>query len=1599
MAQQIINTGAANDDGTGDVLRAAFNKVKANFTELYSLTGVNANNLGIFTGTLIPDNSTIKVALQTLETALNTTGATSTVVANFAGVATIPTPTSGDISWALDASGDPSITSGGALYLYDGGAWVLAGGTGSNSVVSNLADGLMPMIPAGLIGSTPIVNNAGTGFDYKYSTTGITFIDFPIPGLPAIDITSVFNTRAVNSPVLYSIGTNTVDFTTTDNTLYVIEGGVQTHPVTYSAPTGHILAIYIDGSNDKFIQVLSSSSSSPDASTTVKGIQENATDAEAQAITATDKTVTPSNLLSMIASPGSVTLGSAGDRFVTPFVVANEARDAKTDVAGFAAPGAENAVGINNTDNTIQKVLDKVEDYAGNSLTKAVGADILGGTDDVKYVTSKAILDNKSGQLHLNLGTANKYPDANDVRQFLINSEAIPGDITSGAGTNGVYTSPQNVKDEAVHSTTIVTGFAAPGAENTLGINNTDNTIQKVLDRVENYVASTAITGQLVGSNVNFGSLPLVDALGDAVSNGDWALLLSDNVGSGTVIAPQYPRGIYVYDGAAYIFTFEVEDSFTSAKTNFINRNATTTQNVAPTAGEHPVTAAEDTAVIFLQDNIIEYWTRNATNTTWLRDIIIDPSVVPFLGTVGPLDGLQGLVPSPVVADQEKFLNADGTWQHAGGLSYTSVVSANHGVSSTSLTNHKLGTAYDTSGPINLTHTILTSAFVEGDEIEVSNKGGGTVNVLTSATATFDGASSYLIDFDGTVRFRMDATGNAWEVVSKTDFSTEVDDKYIEVTTDGQVLESGKKYYSAANGIVTPISPAVGDWFEIHNTAKVNDGGRILLTANTGTNLQGPNTSQLLPAFLIAPAQDFRFVFDGTNWNVISHAESSTTLLDANSGVKLRGAMYYLFNSTAASNSVNLPAFPIGTFRIRLDALSTQPLLIEQDNTGAAAQLRLEDGTLVTSFNVPEVQKSKYIEIVGDPATQTYNVYREWKQTSLDAAITLTDAALVTWNADDANRATLDTNLKEITIDNPTNLRVGQLYSLKITNSNNSGIYDGVKVNFGNLFKDIPSTGDTSTYVRSESTYHFVSPDGLQMQFLSLVPKKAVIAHALNSANSNITHHSEAFSYSSNDGTPLAVDNPVSFSTIAYDNQVINIHLANTGTVVWPVNFDTEFFSRNGISAFTIDPIAVGSSVTHSFIADKVNGGGRIWREVHSRVDNAEILPDLPLGVAVADGKYVAIAPAGTATEITNNRYIVQISNSSTTPAVLDSVYWDGADLTVLSDYNKTGSIFRHSSAGIYGFAPADLEGDEIELHIIPSGITKQFWFLDNPAFITVYDDFTTGQVTYVDDAGKRDMTIVGPAELKFTKLGNGGRITISPGEVAKDHLFMGATALGAALVALPILAEVQAYVTANNIKDQFVYYTGTDVDTNARTHVYTTDKSGSVELLFETATRVGEIAADQVGRIIPMSPLNEVGATMTQAAFEAKGLLQLKSGNAIVGGVATYPKVAAMYPWLIAGPNLVVPANMNGTFFRNLGGNAAAFGTAQGDDIQSHEHDFRAWLSTNSGGAFIGPAANVDNSFTPTTIVTGGNGGVQATGGTETRPNNYAVSILHHIR
>jgi hypothetical protein len=58
MAKQTINVGTNQDDGTGDLLRAAFLKVNENFTEIYTeIGGESLSNIKLSGSTISTDSN------------------------------------------------------------------------------------------------------------------------------------------------------------------------------------------------------------------------------------------------------------------------------------------------------------------------------------------------------------------------------------------------------------------------------------------------------------------------------------------------------------------------------------------------------------------------------------------------------------------------------------------------------------------------------------------------------------------------------------------------------------------------------------------------------------------------------------------------------------------------------------------------------------------------------------------------------------------------------------------------------------------------------------------------------------------------------------------------------------------------------------------------------------------------------------------------------------------------------------------------------------------------------------------------------------------------------------------------------------------------------------------------------------------------------------------------------------------------------------------------------------------------------------------------------------------------------------------------------
>ena len=106
-------------------------ELSANVNSLISLSGVAAlsNDLGTFTGTTILDASTVKSALQALETALESQNIVGQYAGSSSTFATLPTTTSdtkpvNNSDWAILTADDGGNLAG--IYVFNGTAWVFA---------------------------------------------------------------------------------------------------------------------------------------------------------------------------------------------------------------------------------------------------------------------------------------------------------------------------------------------------------------------------------------------------------------------------------------------------------------------------------------------------------------------------------------------------------------------------------------------------------------------------------------------------------------------------------------------------------------------------------------------------------------------------------------------------------------------------------------------------------------------------------------------------------------------------------------------------------------------------------------------------------------------------------------------------------------------------------------------------------------------------------------------------------------------------------------------------------------------------------------------------------------------------------------------------------------------------------------------------------------------------------------------------------------------------------------------------------------------------------------------------------------------------------
>ena len=119
-------------------------------------SGISANalNFGTFTGAILPDNSDLKAILQALETYIAAVPLSKQTVSTNEAARLLLTPTDGDVNYTQDASADPDVTSGAAMYVYGSSQWNRIAEFESLDVETNLTLGTVSGTGIEIVSST-----------------------------------------------------------------------------------------------------------------------------------------------------------------------------------------------------------------------------------------------------------------------------------------------------------------------------------------------------------------------------------------------------------------------------------------------------------------------------------------------------------------------------------------------------------------------------------------------------------------------------------------------------------------------------------------------------------------------------------------------------------------------------------------------------------------------------------------------------------------------------------------------------------------------------------------------------------------------------------------------------------------------------------------------------------------------------------------------------------------------------------------------------------------------------------------------------------------------------------------------------------------------------------------------------------------------------------------------------------------------------------------------------------------------------------------------------------------------------------------------------
>ena len=307
MAKQTINIGTTANDGTGDPLRIAFDKVNSNFTELYNDDAGDVNSVNAGTGISV-DQTTGAVTVTNAGTLDTTTdnGATTTnsitvggLHVNSTGAVEMPAGTDGERPSAVAGMLRFNTTTNG-FEGYDGTEWGAIGGSSGSEINIDNFSGNGSTTVFNLSQSVDNENVTQVYIDgvyqqkdtYSVVGTAITFSEAPPTGTNNIEVASFTTVQVDTIPddiVTYAklatefttssaVAASTIDFaaaqvftkTLSANTTFSITnaqiGMVKdlylTGDFTFSITNGKLIAGTYDGTVTNFIQIVAQTSSS-----------------------------------------------------------------------------------------------------------------------------------------------------------------------------------------------------------------------------------------------------------------------------------------------------------------------------------------------------------------------------------------------------------------------------------------------------------------------------------------------------------------------------------------------------------------------------------------------------------------------------------------------------------------------------------------------------------------------------------------------------------------------------------------------------------------------------------------------------------------------------------------------------------------------------------------------------------------------------------------------------------------------------------------------------------------------------------------------------------------------------------------------------------------------------------------------------------------------------------------------------------------------------------------------------------------------------------------------------------------------------------------